>query len=718
MLPTHRQAAARRGGWRDMAVDGDHARLRGFSFLCFKSVRHISRIAFLLAVGALLCLWFIVTQLGPPPFLGPPFPRPPPPHGFDGPHFGFEEVDVPGPSNGKSLIDWSERAERVKEAFLHAYHGYEEYASPADELLPLSNSSIDNFNGWGVTVVDSLDTMYLMGLHDEFDRGIQIVEKMSFTKKKISVPFFETVIRYLGGLLSAYALSHDAALLKRADELGAALLPAFDTPSGLPAFSVNTVTGLHSVGGTGWLAEVGSCMMEYKYLAKLTGRKEYYVAADTVMRRMYDANVTRYPGGLLPTLWNLTSGQPLNDQISIGAMADSAFEYFLKQYLLTNQTETESLSLYLRTMRGILDHNLFLSPLRSLLYVTDISARRDTPSHKFEHLSCFLPGLFALGAAQLPATAFIPYSDYAEPGKTPSELERHTWAANGLAIACGTMYSDMPTGLGADEVSFLTVYDIDRLRLSRERVAEQERLREEAEKEAKKNLEKDILAERAPVAAGGPNRVAETKRPSIAPPGLNQTAADEKLRWATVLEAWREGRYDGETNVYVNISDKVEDEGTQEHRSHSIIDGVPKGPIPGLRDPPPEAPENSELRDYRGRNPSYQLRPETIESFFIMWRTTGDEVWRERGWAAFEGIEKYTRTASGYATIRNVFSGSPSQENSMPSFFLAETLKYLYLLFSDESLLPLDKYVLNTEAHPFPVFEWTDWEKTKFGITS
>lgn len=71
----------------------------------------------------------------------------------------------------------------------------------------------------------------------------------------MSVPFFETVIRYLGGLLSAYALSHDAVLLKRADELGAALLPAFDTPSGLPAFSVNTVTGVHSGGGTGWLAE-------------------------------------------------------------------------------------------------------------------------------------------------------------------------------------------------------------------------------------------------------------------------------------------------------------------------------------------------------------------------------------------------------------------------------------------------------------------------------
>lgn len=51
------------------------------------------------------------------------------------------------------------------------------------------------------------------------------------------------------------------------------------------------------------------------------------------------------------------------------------------------------------------------------------------------------------------------------------------------------------------------------------------------------------------------------------------------------------------------------------------------------------------------------------------------------------------------------------------SFFLAETLKYLYLLFSDDSLIPLDKYVFNTEAHPFPVFEWTKEEKEKFEIS-
>ncbi|THH11860.1 hypothetical protein EW145_g372 [Phellinidium pouzarii] len=712
MLPLHRETSVRRGGWRDMLADSpsdSSAGLRLFSIIRFKSMRRISRTAFILFGGALICLWLIATRLGPTPFLGRPFSHPHPPSPYD---FGIG-YDVLSPGGKPDPVDWQARAEKVKEAFLHAYHGYEQYASPADELLPLSNTSINNFNGWSVTTVDSLDTMYLMGLHDEFERGLQLVEGLQFTTQaKMFVPFFETVIRYLGGLLSAYALSHDTVLLKRADELGAALLPAFNTPSGFPAFAVNPATGANSGGVTGWLAEIASCMMEYKYLAKLTGKKEYYDAANTVMRRMYDANLTLYPEGLLPTLWNLSSGQPVNDQVSIGAMADSAFEYFLKQYLLTNQTEAESLSLYLRTMRGIIDNNLFLSPKRSLLYVTDIHTRRNMPSRKFEHLACFLPGLLALGAEQLPSTAFAPYSDLANSGSTPSELERHMWAASGLAVSCGTMYTDMPTGLGADEVVFKSLSEIERTRWYQEKQIEAERLRAEILRKEKAGKG----ARSPPVLSNGKMEV----RPKP-PPSVNQTAEDEKLLWANVLSAWREGRYDGSTNHYIDANGKEEAGGVYPLQ-HAKTSGIPKGPVPGLRDPPLDAPEESELRDYRRANPTFQLRPEvrflTIESLFIMWRTTGEKVWRERGWAAFEAIEEQTRTQSGYATIRDVSMKPVVLTDSMPSFFLAETLKYLYLLFSDESLLPLDKFVLNTEAHPFPVFEWTEWEKTKFGITT
>ncbi|KAI9707132.1 MAG: hypothetical protein M1836_000092 [Candelina mexicana] len=97
----------------------------------------------------------------------------------------------------------------------------------------------------------------------------------------------------------------------------------------------------------------------------------------------------------------------------------------------------------------------------------------------------------------------------------------------------------------------------------------------------------------------------------------------------------------------------------------------------------------------------YILRPEAIESVFIMWRTTGDDHWRQKGWQMFKAIQDYTRTSIGNSAIDDVTSTMPVPLDSMESFWLAETLKYFYLLFSDPELVNLDKYILNTEAHTF-----------------
>jgi len=101
----------------------------------------------------------------------------------------------------------------------------------------------------------------------------------------------------------------------------------------------------------------------------------------------------------------------------------------------------------------------------------------------------------------------------------------------------------------------------------------------------------------------------------------------------------------------------------------------------------------------------YMLRPETIESLFIAYRLTGDQRYRDHGWRIFQAIEKHCRVeAGGYATIINVDENPSRQEDKMETFFLSETLKYLYLLFESSDVIPLDRYVLNTEAHPLPIF--------------
>lgn len=105
------------------------------------------------------------------------------------------------------------------------------------------------------------------------------------------------------------------------------------------------------------------------------------------------------------------------------------------------------------------------------------------------------------------------------------------------------------------------------------------------------------------------------------------------------------------------------------------------------------------------------LRPETIESLFILWRVTRDQRWRDEGWKIFQAINQYARldkaAGAGFSSLDNVMSNAEpvGRRDKMESFFVAETLKYLFLLFDDDDrVFPLNQVVLNTEAHPFPIF--------------
>ena len=103
----------------------------------------------------------------------------------------------------------------------------------------------------------------------------------------------------------------------------------------------------------------------------------------------------------------------------------------------------------------------------------------------------------------------------------------------------------------------------------------------------------------------------------------------------------------------------------------------------------------------------YLLRPETIETYFYMWRLTKDPKYRDWAWEAFEAIEKACRVESGgYSGIRDVTAKNGGVKDDLQqSFFLAETLKYFYLVFSDDDTVNLDNVVLGTEAHPLSIFK-------------
>ncbi|KAJ2902383.1 glycosyl hydrolase family 47 [Zalerion maritima] len=97
-------------------------------------------------------------------------------------------------------------------------------------------------------------------------------------------------------------------------------------------------------------------------------------------------------------------------------------------------------------------------------------------------------------------------------------------------------------------------------------------------------------------------------------------------------------------------------------------------------------------------------RPETVESLFMMYRITGNSMYREWGWKIFESFKKHTKVEEGFTSLNDVRTVPPTARDNMESFWLAETLKYLYLLFSPDDFMPLTEVVFNTEAHPFPRF--------------
>jgi mannosidase alpha-like ER degradation enhancer 2 len=110
-------------------------------------------------------------------------------------------------------------------------------------------------------------------------------------------------------------------------------------------------------------------------------------------------------------------------------------------------------------------------------------------------------------------------------------------------------------------------------------------------------------------------------------------------------------------------------------------------------------PEAIDYREMKVVGPGYYLRPEIMESAYYLSAVTGEKQYREMGLKYFRALVKYCRTEAGYAYLEDVIT--KKQGDGMESFFLAETMKYLYLLLGGSPEFSLEDFVFNTEAHPF-----------------
>ncbi|EPS65502.1 hypothetical protein M569_09268, partial [Genlisea aurea] len=494
--------------------------------------------------------------------------------------------------------DWKARQTRVKEAFIHAWSGYRRYAMGHDELMPISKRGIDGLGGLGATIVDALDTAMIMGVDGIVNEaGTWIAENLSQRIDDIGqVNLFETTIRIVGGLLSAYHLSGNGHFggsvstgpnrdiyLENARKLADHLILAFTlSPSAIPYSDVDLHgrTARPAPDGLSSTAEVSTLQLEFNYLSTLTGDSKYKIESMKVLEHM---KTLPKVNGLVPIYIDPRSGEFSGHNIRLGSRGDSYYEYLMKVWL---QNEGRNLTylhdMYTEAMKGVKELLVRKSVPNGLVFVGELpQGPKGEFSPKMDHLVCFLPGTLALGATK----GITKEKAMRENLLSFQDLE-NLQLAEDLTKTCFEMYSVTSTGLSPEIAYF--------------------------------NME-----------------------------GRSRTIHSE--------EANANSRY--ADDIIIQPADR-----------HNL------------------------------------LRPETVESLFVLFRITGNPKYREWGWQIFEAFEKYTKVESGgYSSLDDVTVIPPPARDKMETFFLGETLKYLFLLFGERGIIPLDEFLFNTEAHPFPI---------------
>ncbi len=311
---------------------------------------------------------------------------------------------------------------QVRGEFLYAWNAYKEYAWGHDELKPLTKGFKDWYGtSLYMTPVDALDTLILMGLNDEADKAREAITKNLSFNQDIEVKNFEITIRLLGGLLSSYQLTGDKKLLALADDLGARLLPAFNSPTGMPYMFVNLKTG-KTRGAESNPAEIGTLLLEFGTLSKLTGKPVYYDKAKRALTELYKR---RSKIGLVGSTINVETGAWIDPTSHISGGIDSYYEYLLKSWLLFGDKDCQKMW---KTSVQAVNKYLADSSKAGLWYAqVDMNTGKKVSTH-FGALDAFFPAVLARSgevdtARRLEESAYKMWTTF---GIEPEEIDYKT----------------------------------------------------------------------------------------------------------------------------------------------------------------------------------------------------------------------------------------------------------------------------------------------------
>lgn len=247
------------------------------------------------------------------------------------------------------------KAEAVKQEYRNVWNEYVKYAFGTDDLLPLSHTGENDLFGWGATIIDGIDTAVVMGLTDIVTKQLAWIASVNFNKADSLVDEFDAMIRYIGGLLSAYDLinspivapgtynpAHVKALLTAAKTISDHLKPMFNSPSGLPYSNINFTTGAYSncnpISPCPNSTEVdtavtGTLILEWYRLSDLTNDTSYRELAQKAESNLISPDQTLIYPNIVGSGLDINTGKYLDFAGGWEGGIDSFYEYLIKTYV-------------------------------------------------------------------------------------------------------------------------------------------------------------------------------------------------------------------------------------------------------------------------------------------------------------------------------------------------------------------------------------------------
>ncbi|KLO94089.1 alpha-mannosidase IC (MNSIC) [Fusarium fujikuroi] len=342
--------------------------------------------------------------------------------------------DIKSPPNGTFKLlpriqkerteDYKEHSETtarkaaIKQAFTKSWEAYKKHAWGWDELAPVSLRGKTTFSGWAAQIVDALDTLWILDMKDEFREAVKVVAMIDWSRTGDEyLNLFEVAIRHLGGLLSAYELSDEAVLLGKAIELGEMLYAAFDTPNRLPShwlYFKAAKSGSQQADASMSGAAGGSMCLEFTRLSQITGNPKYYDATERIKQFFYrNQDKTKIPG-LWPHVMNYRDEKVDEARFTLGAGADSLYEYLPKMHALLGGLDSEYVEMTTKALDTAVKHILYkprnpedLDILMSGNVLAGEEGSKPELTAEMQHLTCFVGGTYALAGKLLSRSDFV-----------------------------------------------------------------------------------------------------------------------------------------------------------------------------------------------------------------------------------------------------------------------------------------------------------------------